>query len=62
MKKNENRKTRLRALGIAVGVASACTLGFTYILSEAHIPVTVILPTAAPVWVGIATMMQSLLR
>jgi hypothetical protein len=43
----------------SIMLATILTLAFAAVLSIASIPTTTILPTAAPIWVGIALMSQS---
>ena len=45
-----------RALATGISASSLITLGFMQVLFAINIPLTVILPTSAPMWVGIATM------
>ncbi|MCK4590024.1 MAG: hypothetical protein KAT77_06270 [Nanoarchaeota archaeon] len=47
---------KLKTLLAGVGVASVMSLFLGFCLSLVQIPLTVILPTSAPIWVGITTM------
>ena len=45
-----------KALVSGIFISSLITLSFAQLLFTANIPITVILPTSAPIWIGIATM------
>lgn len=51
-----HHKNACTALVIGVFISSLLTLVFANFLSSIGIPITTILPTSAPIWVGIATM------
>lgn len=52
----------IHALGKGLAVSSLVSTGFAGALHSINIPITVILPTTAPIWVGFATMIFMLLK
>ncbi len=59
---HEHRKSSVKALGYGITASSILSALFASVLNAAGIPVTVILPTTAPIWVGTATMLFMTLR
>ncbi|MBI2141917.1 hypothetical protein HYU15_00315 [Candidatus Woesearchaeota archaeon] len=45
-----------RALFMGLAVSSLITMGFATFLGVMTIPLTVILPTSAPIWIGITSL------
>ncbi len=59
-KQKSGSKTKALLKGLLT--ATAITAGFALLMARADIPITVILPTSAPIWVGITMMTFSLLE
>lgn len=47
---------KMKTLLAGVGISSVTTLFLGFCLSLVEMPLSVILPTSAPIWVGISTM------
>lgn len=62
-KPNEVKGRKLWVFLISSILASTIsTFFFALLLYEAKIPITVILPTSAPVWIGISTLVFMVLK
>lgn len=57
-----NKEKDLKALGVALLVATFFTFVMFALLQSIGIPLNVVLPTSAPIWMGIWNMMFILLR
>ena len=49
-------KDRLYAMIVGLIMSSAVSIATAFALQTAGIPITVILPTLAPIWIGITTL------
>ena len=54
-------KNRLYSMIAGLTLSSAMTFVAAFVLQATGIPITVILPTLAPIWIGIATLTFMLL-
>ena len=59
---HEHHKSSIKALGYGITASSILSASFAGLLHAVGIPVTVILPTTAPIWVGTATMVFMTLK
>jgi hypothetical protein len=57
-----HRRKGFSALAIGLIASSLITIFIAGFMNSAEIPVTTILPTSAPIWVGFSTMLFMLLK